>query len=116
MKYRYDPDFHKELNEVSLPDFVYHVTNRRNLVSIFATGLKASKSIDGCKVAYVYTFTDLSDAKAYARGSGNRVILNIKTAGIPARVASHHDMGLMDAEKIIRFECNLRPDRLTLVA
>ena len=116
MKYKYDPNLHPEFNEVNLPDFVYHVTNKSAVKSIFSNGLKASKSIDGCPIAYVYTFTDLSDAQAYAGKSRSRVILKIRTSGIPVRVVSHHDMGLIDAEKIVRFECDLKPDRLEIVA
>lgn len=97
---------------IDVPTFVYHVTDRKNVKSILSNGLKAKKSIDGCPVPYVYTFVKLKDAEGYAGKSRSRIILKIKTSGIPERVMSHHDMGLMDASDIIRFTCNLKPDRI----
>jgi len=100
---------------IDVPAFVYHVTDKKNLKSILSDGLKARTGVDGCPVPYIYTFVNLKDAEGYVGKSRSRIILKIKTSGIPERVMSHHDMGLINASDIIRFTCNLKSDRIEVL-
>ena len=111
MKYRYDPNFHPEIQN-DIPPVVYHVTSKKNVESILKTGLKAKVAADGCKTAYVYAFTKLQHAERYAGKNG--VIIEIKTDGIPETVVSYHSMADFSGNDIIRFNCNLRPDRIRI--